>query len=334
MKNNNDFSQILESYFEQHLKLERRFSDNTYSTYLNVIKQYLDFLEKQKIKRKDMCINHFNKPMVLKFLEYVEKELNCESSTRNHKLTVINSFLEYAQSINPTYLHIYLESKSIKLKRVVHKKMDYMSKDELKVFMSSIDLKHKTGYKHYIIFSVLYEAALRVSELINIKVNDLYLIDKNPYIKIIGKGNKERLIYINNSLVSMIEEYMNKFKIEDGYLFLNNSKRQYTRFGINKLVDKYVSIAKKECPTLERKAISPHTFRHSKAVHFLENGTALPTIQRFLGHNSIQTTEIYLNITNDIVAKAVETAADLINTNKEKAIWSDNKLLELLESIK
>lgn len=334
MKINNDFPVILESYFEKHLKLERRFSDNTYTTYLIVIKQYLDFLEKQKIKRKDMCINHFNKPMVLKFLEYVEKELNCESSTRNHKLTVINSFLEYAQSINPTYLNIYLESKSIKLKKIVHKKMDFMSKDELKAFMSVIDLKHKTGYKHYIIFSVLYEAALRVSELINIKVNDLYLIDKNPYIKIIGKGNKERLIYINNSLVSMIEEYMNKFKIEDGYLFLNNSKRQYTRFGINKLVDKYVSIAKKECPTLERKAISPHTFRHSKAVHFLENGTALPTIQRFLGHNSIQTTEIYLDITNDIVAKAVETTADLINTNKEKAIWSDNKLLELLENIK
>lgn len=133
----------------------------------------------------------------------------------------------------------------------------------------------------------------------------------------------------------MINEYRSKLNINDGYLFLNHSKQQMSRQGVNKIIDKYVDIAKKECPTLTHKRVSPHTFRHSKAVHFLENGTALPIIQRFLGHSSIQTTEIYLDITNEVVIDAVNTIADKITSkNREKSMWDgDDKLVALLEGL-
>ena len=196
-----------------------------------------------------------------------------------------------------------------------------------------IDLKHKTGYKNYVMLTTLYETATRVSELINIQTTDLFF-SENPYIKIVGKGNKERIVYINDSVVSMIKEYRKKFNISNGYLFLNNSGNQFTRYGVNKIVKNYFEQAKQKCQTLRSKTITPHSFRHTKAVHFLQNGTALPIIQRFLGHSNIQTTEIYLDITNSVVIEAVKLSANIITSSNEKALWAgDEDLISLLESL-
>ena len=336
IKVKNDFSTILESYFSKHLSLERKFSENTYKTYLIVLRQFIDYLVTVKdIKTKDISIYSFNKDNILDFLLYVEDVLNCSPKTRNHKLTVINSFLDYAQGVNPIYIDAYLQAKNIKFKREKKQKRDFLTKEELEIFMNCINIKSKSGYKHYIMIALLYESGARVSELVNLTVSNLFLIGESPYIKILGKGNKERIVYINNDVVTMINEYMAKFKIENRWLFLNNSGDKFSRFGINKLIEKYVEISKKECPTLVNKTISPHSFRHSKAVHMLLNNTAIPIIQRFLGHASITTTEIYLDITNDEVIKSVKSIASLINTSDdEKKLWeNDDKLIELLESL-
>lgn len=337
IKQNNDFSIILENYFTKHLSLERKFSTNTYTSYLMVVKQYLKYLTDYKnIKPKDISIYSFDKQTILDFLQYVETDLNCSIRTRNHKLTIINSFLEYAQSVNPIYLDIYLKSKSIKLKKFKQERMDFLTKEELEIFMKTIDIKTKSGYKHYVLIALLYEAGLRASELINLKTSNLFFLNESPYIKILGKGNKERIVYLNNDIVSIINEYMDKFDIKDSYLFLNHSNEKFTRFGLNKIVKKYFDLSKKECPILVNKAITPHSFRHSKAVHLLMNNTALPIIQRFLGHNNIQTTEIYLDITNDEVSKSITSISSVIDTNENtKASWQgDDKLIELLESLK
>ena len=117
---------------------------------------------------------------------------------------------------------------------------------------------------------------------------------------------------------------------------MNNSSRQYTRFGINKIVEKYVNLSKENHESLNNKNITPHSFRHSKAIHFLQNGTSLPVIQKFLGHNQIQTTEMYLDITNETVIDTINNLANLIDYNKsEECIWKGNKdLIELLNSFK
>lgn len=336
IKQENDFPVILESYFTKHLSFERNFSENTYNTYLIVIKQYLKYLSSIKnVKPKNISIYSFSKQNILDFLQYVEKELKCTVKTRNHKLTIINSFLEYAQSINPIYLDIYLKSKSIKQKKSKKEKMDFLTREELEIFMKSINIKSKSGYKHYVLIALLYEAGLRVSELINLKVSNLFFLNESPYIKVLGKGNKERIVYLNSDIVSIVNEYMDKFKTSNGSLFLNHSDEKYTRFGINKIVSKYYELSKKECLTLVNKNITPHSFRHSKAVHLLMNNTALPIIQRFLGHNSIQTTEIYLDITNDEVSKSILSVSSSIDiADNTKASWEgDEKLIELLESL-
>ncbi len=334
-KIDNDFPKILESFFSKHLILERRYSSNTYESYLTTMKQVINYMDNNlHIKRDKITIMDFSKENIKKFLNDEEKEHGWSPKTRNQKLSAVKSFLEYAQSINPVYLNTYVEVKSIKKKKEDNEKQDYMTVDEMKAFFSCIDLGYKSGYKHYVILTVLYETGTRVSEVINIRIENLFF-NENPYIKIFGKGNKERNVYISDSVVLMINEYRTKFNIHDGYLFRNPSNRQLTRYSINKIIDKYYEKAIVKCPTLANKNISPHTFRHSKAVHFLQNDTSLYIIQRFLGHSSIKTTEVYLDITNDVVIEAVQLAADMISDKKDKAMWQNNEeLVLLLESLK
>lgn len=333
--NKNDFPDILESYFNIHLKVERHFSDNTYVSYLNTIKQYIDYLETKDIGRIKLSFNDISKENVLDYLNHYQNEKGWSTKTRNHHLSVIKSFMEYAQSVNPVYIKQYLEIKSIKVQRDKKKVMNFMTAEELNCVLSECNLSSKSGYKHFMMLSLLYETGCRVSELINIKVKDINL-NKDSYIRILGKGNKERIVYISDTTVKILNKYMEDFHISEGYLFLNHSNKQFSRYGVNKMVTKYVELAKEKNSTLREKNITPHSFRHTKAVHFLLNGTALPIIQRFLGHNQIQTTEGYLAVTSDVVINAVNEVSKIIDyKTDEEALWKGDKdLLELLNSFK
>ena len=333
---NNDLANLINSFFSTYLKNERKYSDNTYLSYLNVISQLINYFEEHlNKKRYEITLNDFNRENILSFLDYIETTNNCVEKTRNHHLTVIKSFLKYVQTINPIYIGRYLEIDNIKLKREKKKTIDYLTIEELETVLKQCNLKSKSGYKHFVLMSLLYETACRVSELINIRINDINICS-NSYIKVLGKGSKERIIYISKNMVEILEKYIKKFNIYEGYLFLNNSNRQYTRFGINKIVEKYVNLSKNNQESLNNKNITPHSFRHSKAVHFLQNGTSLPVIQKFLGHNQIQTTEMYLDITNETVIDTINNLANLIDyNNTEECIWNGNKnLIELLNSFK
>jgi len=333
---NNELANLISNFFTLYLKSERKYSDNTYLSYLNVINQFLTFLENHlNIERYKITLNDFSKNNVLNFLMFIETTNECTTKTRNHHLTVIKSFLQYVQLNKKIYIEKYLEINNIKKKKETKKSIDYLTIEELEIVLKQCDLKSKSGYKHFVILSLLYETACRVTELINIKVSDI-TFSTNSYIKVLGKGNKERIIYISENTKEMLKKYINRFNIIDGYLFLNHSNKQYTRFGINKLVEKYVSLGSRNVESLKNKNITPHSFRHSKAVHFLLNGTSLAIIQRFLGHNQIQTTEMYLDVTSDAVINAVNDAATIINyKTNEECLWKGNRdLLELLESLK
>lgn len=332
---NNDISKLINKYFSIHLRQERRFSDNTYLSYLNVINQYLVFLEKNKnISRINLTINDFSKDNIVEYLNHII-ELGLTSKTRNHHLSALKSFLEYVQSTNSIYINTYLDVKCIKKAKCQEKVIDFLTIEELEAVLKECNLGKKSEYKHFMILSILYETGCRVSELINIKYNDIHF-GTNSYIKVLGKENKERLIYISKNTEDLLNNYIEKFEIKSGYLFLNHSNRMYSRFGINKIVKKYVDKASKKLDNLREKNITPHGFRHSKAVHFLLNGTALPIIQKFLGHSQIQTTEKYLAVTSDITIEAVEEVSKNINyLPDDKAIWKgDQDLLNLLASLK
>ena len=285
----NDFPKILESYFNRHLKLERQFSENTYTTYLSVLSQYIDYLKNTKgLSPDQISIEHFEKTTTLDFLNYAESTLNCSTRTRNHKLTVINSFLEYAQSLNPVYIRVYLENKSIKMKRVVKEKQDFMAIEELEAFFRSINIKTKDGYKHYVLFTVLYETGARVSELIQIKIEHIEI----GYFDLYTKGGKLRRLYIPKKLRTETLEWLGENNRSSGYLFLNRYGDRITTRGISQQLKNYA-----DKYGLDKKVVYPHSFRHRYAKNFLEKYNDIALLADLMGHESIETTRIYLRRT-------------------------------------
>lgn len=329
------FYELLEDFILEYLPKERGYSKNTALSYYTSIKQFLKYIEDiLHKKQEEINVADFNRNNISSFLNYIED--NGKSiTTRNQRQAALISFVSYCAIMEPLYQKILDDVKNLKVKKIIKNKLDFLTVEEYKTFISAVNLNSQNGLRHYTIINLLYDTATRVSELINIKVEDLNYGSNNS-IKIYGKGKKYRIVYITNNTVNLLNDYMKKYKIESGYLFLNNQNKPLTRFGIEYLIKKYYEIACDTMPSLKAKNVTPHTMRHTKACHFLINGTALPVIQKFLGHASVQTTEIYLDLTSKAVIDAVEKASALI-TNKNdttvEAKWKDDKILKALDEI-
>ena len=180
---------------------------------------------------------------------------------------------------------------SIKNKKIPKKIISYFSEDEMKIMINY--LNSEKNLKYLTIICVLYETGARVSEFINIKLEDLNLSD-NASVTLHGKGNKTRVVPISKELVRLINKYFNEVFINyDNYLFYSNQKKKYNRKSINYIINSIVMDLKEKYPSNFKGNYHPHSFRHSKGTHLYNNGTPLLYIKDFLGHSTISTTEIY-----------------------------------------
>ena len=292
--------------FKLYLKLEKALSENTLLAYSGDINKLSDFLilEKKSLSFLKLSLDDFQE-----FLSYLNDfGLNEKSQARIvsalktfYKFLVIENFIEE----NPASL---LEGP--KLSR---KLPDTLSLEEVQKILDNIDLSLENGTRNRTIIETLYSCGLRVTELINLKLSNLFLdVD---FIKVIGKGNKERLIPIGSVAIKFINIYIkeirSKMKIKKGnenYLFLNRRGAKLSRvmiFYIIKEATKNAEITKK---------VSPHTFRHSFATHLIEGGADLRAIQEMLGHSSITTTEIYTHLDSDYLKSVINQYHPRYNT--------------------
>ena len=180
--------------------------------------------------------------------------------TRNQRRASLISFISYCAMIDPLYQNTLDDIRLVKPKKDVKHKLDFLTVEEYKDFISVIDLNSPNGLRHYTLINLMYDTASRVSELINIKVEDLSYGSNNS-IRIKGKGNKYRIVYITSHTVKLINDYLKKYGIKEGYLFLNNQKKKMTRFGVEFLVNKYYDLACQKCPSLKTKNVTPAHFQ-------------------------------------------------------------------------
>ena len=272
----------LESYFE-YLKLERNLSENTISNYSRDIQKLQKFYpETHPTKLSTEQVRTFNYEMGKKYAARSQARI----------LSGIKSFFEFLMDEewieeNPT--HLILSPK------LGNRIPDTLSKEEIDGIVSAIDLSQPHGERNRAIIETLYGCGLRVTELVELKISDLFF-DEN-FIRVLGKGNKQRLVPIAQYTQKVINIYTDQVRVHQkilpkfsDHLFINNRGSQLTRVMIFTLIKKYAELAS------IKKNISPHTFRHSFATHLLENGADLRSIQLMLGHESITTTEIYTHI--------------------------------------
>jgi integrase/recombinase XerD len=273
--------------FQHYLKLERGLSKNTIDNYTFDLQRLCSYLEQNNISVSPIAIQD---ETVQQFIYTISKELNARSQARI--LSGLKAFFNYLifedyRTNNPMEL--------IETPRIGRKLPDTLSIDEIDNLIKAIDLSKKEGERNRAIIETLYGCGLRVSELVNLKISDLFFDE--GFIKVSGKGNKDRFVPIAKHTMKYIELYKstvrNKLQIKKNFedtLFLNQHGKQLTRamiFTIIRTLATKINLQKK---------ISPHTLRHSFATHLLENGADLRSIQIMLGHESITTTEIYIHL--------------------------------------
>ena len=283
--------------YRNYLVLEKALSNNSVEAYLRDVKKLSSFCTENKE------ITDSTKVSITILREFIIHLHECKSSSKSQAriLSGIKSFYHYLSIENVIDAN---PCDKIDRPRIERKLPDTLSPDEINDIINSVDLSNPHGERNRTILETLYSCGLRVSELINLKCSKLFLED--GFLIVTGKGNKERAVPLNKTLIKYLKNYMRLIRshqdIETGhedFVFLNNRGKQLTRMMIFTIVKKHTEKAG------IKKNISPHTFRHSFASHLLQGGADLRAIQTMLGHESISTTEIYMHIDRDFVRQEI-----------------------------
>ena len=284
MKSEENIKDILNKY-KAYLKLEKSLSVNTFDAYMRDLSKLSEFLEEENISLLEAKLEH------LETFSAKLRDLGICPRSQARILSGIRSFYHFLilENILETDPSELLESPQTGFKIP-----EVLTLEEIDKLIASIDLSTREGQRNRTILEILYSCGLRVSELCNLKLSDLYL--KEGFIKVEGKGSKQRLVPISRRAIHELQLYFidrNSLKIEKGYedfVFISRKGKNISRimvFHIIKVLAESIGL---------KKEISPHTFRHSFATHLLEGGANLRIIQCMLGHESISTTEIYTHI--------------------------------------
>lgn len=289
------WKKIIQDY-KTYLKIERGLSKNSIESYSRDINKLVTFLRENAINESPTTIK---KEIITQFIYSIAKELSPKSQARI--ISGLRSFFDYLvfedyRNDNPLDL--------IETPKTVRKLPDSLSKEEIDILIDSIDLSHPQGERNRVIIETIYACGLRVSELINLQLSDLFFDE--GYIRILGKGNKYRFVPIHHTTIKLLNFYIKDIrshitpkKEDEDTLFLNRRGKRLTRQMI------FIILKKLAIKVNLRKSIGPHTLRHSFATHLLKNGADLRVIQQLLGHESITTTEIYVHLDNKYLQEVV-----------------------------
>lgn len=310
---NKDFSYYLSKFLKDHIIVERNLSLHTVRSYKKVFQMLIDYLVNIKnIKLKDITFENVTREIIIEFLNYLEEDKKNSIRTRNQRLASLKSFYQYCAIDEIDNIDNIRKILSIKAKKEVKKVMNYLTEEELQELFNSIDTSTKKGGRNLILLTLLYDTAARSNEIINLKIEDIHFEEK--YIILTGKGNKQRIVSIMEQTKRLLINYMKEHHIETGYLFNINGKK-FSKNTLSEIINKYAKKINKQ--------ISPHTFRHTRAVHLLDKGVNIIYIQELLGHTSVNTTMEYAKVIEKSKFEAIEKANPKIDNNLPD--WFDDK---------
>jgi len=283
--------------FQSFLKLEKSLSDNSIEAYLHDVNKLVQFLEltKSELQPGEIDLHHLQN-----FIKWIN-ELGVNPSTQARIISGIKAFYKYLLMED---IIKYNPSELLESPRLSRKLPDILSVEEINQLINAIDLSKPEGQRNKAMLETIYSSGLRVSELINLKISNIF--EDVGFLKIIGKGDKERLVPIGSIALKQIKLYKDNCRVHisikkgnEDYVFLNNRGNKLSRVMIFIIIKELVvkiGLIKK---------ISPHTFRHSFATHLIEGGADLRAVQEMLGHESITTTEIYTHLNREFIRQNI-----------------------------
>jgi site-specific recombinase XerD len=314
---------------------EKNLSLNTQHSYRDTLQLCLTFIANKMHKSIDqLTIGDLSAERIKSFLSNLESVRHCSAVTRNQRLAAMRMFAQFIGSNSPEHIEWYRQIRLIPFKKAKPSLIHYREKNEMDALLAAPDCTTNQGHRDYALLLFLYNTGARADEAAQMIIGDLdfsHTPRNLSSVSIRGKGNKLRRCPLwaqtTKELFTLIS---NRDQTE--HVFLNRYHQPLTRFGIYRLVKQYVKKIIFQCPSLEKKQVSPHVLRHTKATHLLRAGVDITTIRAWLGHVSINTTNIYAEVDLEMKAKALTLCE--VTEKKTKKHWrNDKSLMTFLKSI-
>ncbi|MFY1633696.1 tyrosine-type recombinase/integrase [Solwaraspora sp. WMMB335] len=332
-----DFAVFLRRFLTTHLAGLRGYSPNTIASYRDTFKLLIVYLrDDQAVPPQKLTLDHIDAAAITGFLNWLEAGRRNSVSTRNQRLAAINSFCTWMQTEDPTRMARYQDILAIPAKKQPRPCVNHLTVEQTRLLLAQPDRSTRRGRRDATLLATLYDTAARVQELADLTVRDLRL-EHPAMAALTGKGDKTRHVPLMVNTTAILADYLAEHRLDkpghdDHPMFFNQHRTKLSRGGIAWIIRKY--LAGTNTPRLAAANVSPHTLRHSKAMHLYEAGVPLPYIRDILGHVDLSTTEIYTRASTEAKRKALEAAyTDVIATDDLPEWNQDPGLLDWLTTL-
>jgi integrase/recombinase XerD len=314
-----------------HVVAERNLARNTQQGYRDALGLLIPFVARQRRRPPDsLNLEDVSADLVRRFLADVEASRGCSVATRNQRLAAIRALAGFVGQYSPGHIDWSGQIRSIPFKKTGKPTVPYLEKVEMDALLAAPNRRAVQGRRDYALLLFLYNVGARATEAAQLRIADVNLHDAS--VRIVGKGGKQRLCPLWKATVAELQILIGERAPNDP-VFLNRFGQPITRFGIHTLVERHALTARAKSPSLSGKRVSPHTIRHTCATHLLRAGVDINTIRGWLGHVSLNTTNIYAEIDLETKAKALAMCA-VADESKPAKRWRDRPaLMEFLRAL-
>lgn len=323
-------------FLMEHMVSERNLARNTQRSYRDTLRLLLPGIARRVRKPVDrLAVTDVSADRVRQFLNELEEKRRCVIATRNQRLAAIHALARFIGLHAPELVEWCGQVRTVPFKRAPRALVPYLEKAEMDALLAAPDLTTAQGHRDHALLLFLYNAGTRADETAQVRIGDLTLpqVPERDLASVLirGKGNKARSCPLWASTVSELLPLIGKRGASE-HVFLNRRGQPLTRFGIYSLVDRYAARVAAKLPSLAKKRVSPHTIRHTTATHLLRAGNDINTIRGWLGHVSVDTTNVYADVDLEMKAKALATCE--IKEEKPQKRWREDKgLMEFLRNL-
>ena len=330
-------AKFLQAFFTEYLPMQRNVSPHTVRSYRDVMTLLLRYCrDRKELAIERLRIEELSADLVIEFLDSLEIDRGCSIRTRNQRLAALHAFVRYLQVEAPEHMLHCQRLLAIPFKRYDRPALHYLSAEQVRAILAQPDLGTPIGRRDLALLSMLYDTGARVQEVIDLTMRDVRL-DAPAQLHLTGKGGKTRVVPLMPNTVILLANHIREHGLDqphhlDSPVFVNRNRQRLTRMSIWRLIQKYAAGARPACPHLP-KQISPHIFRHSKAMHLLQAGIPLVIIRDFLGHADVTTTEIYARADLDMKRRALEKIATPPAPRSFPSWQDDSALLTWLRAL-
>ena len=322
----------LQRFFTERLGMQLRASPNTIASYRDTFRLLLKFAA-DRLHRSptELRVVDIDADLVGQFLTEIESKRGNSARSRNTRLSAIRSFFQYVAVNEPQLLHHCQRVLAMPAKRHEKRVMDYLSRSEIEAVIAAPDLSTWYGRRDRALLVLALQTGLRISELINLSCSDI-MLGTGAHVRCMGKGRKERATPIRKDSIKVLRDWLSERNGADSDpVFISNRGAHLSRDAVEQIVRRHARTAAAQCPSLKKKRVTPHVLRHSAAMQLLQNGVDRTVIALWLGHESVETTQMYIHADIQMKEKA------MARTRPVKApagrYRPADKLLAFLESL-